>query len=278
MFKHKGAHQYMWYQDTLGQRLMINLVVVSSDLQLHVLDTRVKRGVELSTDHHLVGDHIPQPPRESLFQSTGEESPTISRTLEPEEQCGFHASHRTLDQLYTLHRVLEGSWEFAQPVHMYFVYLEKAFNRVPCGILWEVLWEYGVRGPLLRAVRSLYDWSRSLVCIASCKSDLFPVHVGLQQGCPLSLVLFINFMDRISRHSQGLEGVRFGDHRILLLLFADGVVLLAPSRQDLQHALGHFEAEYEVAGMRVTTSKSETMVLNRKKVACTLQAGGEFLS
>ncbi|KAK3550807.1 hypothetical protein QTP70_005714 [Hemibagrus guttatus] len=54
MFKYKGAHQYTWYQDTLGRRSMIDLVVMSSDLLLHVLDTRVKRGVELSTDHHLV--------------------------------------------------------------------------------------------------------------------------------------------------------------------------------------------------------------------------------
>ncbi|KAK3540421.1 hypothetical protein QTP70_030962, partial [Hemibagrus guttatus] len=99
--------------------------------------------------------------------------------------------------------VLEGSWEFAQPVHMCFVDLEKAFDRVPRGILWEVLWEYGVRGPLLRAVRSLYNRSRSLVRIAS--------------------------------------------------------------------------SECEAAGMRVSTSKSEAMVLNRKKVACTLQVGGKVL-
>ncbi|KAK3572591.1 hypothetical protein QTP86_000401 [Hemibagrus guttatus] len=33
---------------------MINFVVVSSDLRPHVLDTQVKRGAELSTDHHLV--------------------------------------------------------------------------------------------------------------------------------------------------------------------------------------------------------------------------------
>ncbi|KAK3545578.1 hypothetical protein QTP70_008127 [Hemibagrus guttatus] len=157
---------------------------------------------------------------------------------------------------------------------MCFVDLEKAFNRVPRGILWEVLWEYRVRGPLLRAVRSLYNWSRSLVHIASCKSDLFPVHVGLQQGCPLSPVLFIVFMDRISRRSQGLEGVWFGDHRISSLIFADDVVLLAPSSLDLQHALGRFAAECEAAGMRVSTSKSEAMVLDRKKVACTLQVGG----
>ncbi|KAK3542618.1 hypothetical protein QTP86_031319, partial [Hemibagrus guttatus] len=194
-----------------------------------------------------------------------------------EEQCGFQPSRGTLDQLYTLHRVLEGSWEFAQPVHMCFVDLEKAFDRVPRGILWEVLWEYGVRGPLLRAVRSLYNRSRSLVRIASCKSDLFPVHVGLRQGCPLSPVLFIVFMDRISRRSQGLEGVWFGDHRISSLIFADDVLLLAPSSLDLQHALGRFAAECEAAGMRVSTSKSEAMVLDRKKVACTLQIGGEVL-
>ncbi|KAK3517257.1 hypothetical protein QTP70_001616, partial [Hemibagrus guttatus] len=194
-----------------------------------------------------------------------------------EEQCGFRPGRGTLHQLYTLHRVLEGSWEFAQTVHMCFVDLEKAFDRVPRGILWEVLWEYGVRGPLLRAVWSLYNRSRSLVRISSCKSDLFPVHVGLRQGCPLSPVLFIVFMDRISRRSQGLEGVRFGDHRISSLIFADDVVLLASSGLDLQHALGHFSAECEAAGMRVSTSKSEAMVLDRKKVACTLQLGGEVL-
>ncbi|KAK3526552.1 hypothetical protein QTP70_030692 [Hemibagrus guttatus] len=192
-----------------------------------------------------------------------------------EDQCGFRPSHGTLDQLYTLHRVLQGSWEFVKPVHMCFVDLEKAFDRVPHGILWEVLWEYGVCGPLLRAVRSLYNRSKSLVRIASCKSDLFPVHVGLRQGCPLSPVLFIVFMDRISRRSQGLEGVRFGDHSISSLIFADDVVLLAPLSLDLQHALGHFAAECEAAGMRVSTSKSEAMVLDRKKVACTLQVGGE---
>ncbi|KAI3371926.1 hypothetical protein L3Q82_006798 [Scortum barcoo] len=131
--------------------------------------------------------------------------------------------------------------------------------------------------PLLRAVRSLYDRSRSLVRIAGSKSDLFPVHVGLRQGCPLSPVLFIIFMDRISRRSQGPEGVRFGNHRISSLLFADDVVLMASSGQDLQHVLERFAAECEAAGMRISTSKSEAMVLDRKRVACPLQVGGEVL-
>ncbi|KAI3353352.1 hypothetical protein L3Q82_019887 [Scortum barcoo] len=60
MFEHKGVHQCTWHQDTLGRRSMIDFVVVSSDLRPYVLDTRVKRGAELSTDHHLVIDRYRQ--------------------------------------------------------------------------------------------------------------------------------------------------------------------------------------------------------------------------
>ncbi|KAI3369110.1 hypothetical protein L3Q82_026075, partial [Scortum barcoo] len=41
--------------------------------------------------------------------------------------------------------------------------------------------------------------------------------------------------------------------------------------QDLQHVLERFAAECEAAGMRISTSKSEAMVLDRKRVACPLQ-------
>ncbi len=61
------------------------------------------------------------------------------------------------------------------------------------------------------------------------------------------------------------------------LSFAENVVLLAPSDQDLRHALGRFANKYEADRMTISTSKSENMVLSRKKVACPLQVGGVFL-
>ncbi|KAI3377384.1 hypothetical protein L3Q82_008574 [Scortum barcoo] len=180
-------------------------------------------------------------------QGTGEREfrPIVDPRIQ-EEQCGFRPGRGTLDQLYTLHRVLEGLWEFAQPVHMCFVDLEKAFDRVPRGILWGVLHVWGqVREPLLRAVRSLYDRSRSLVRIAG------------RAGAGGSPVW--EPQDFISAFMQ------------------DDVVLMASSGQDLQHVLERFAAECEAAGMRISTSKSEAMVLDRKRVACPLQGWVEVL-
>lgn len=48
-----------------------------------------------------------------------------------EEECGFRPGGGTLDQLFTLTRVLQGACEFAQPVHLCFVDLEKAYDHVP---------------------------------------------------------------------------------------------------------------------------------------------------
>jgi len=84
-------------------------------------------------------------------------------------------------------------------------------------------------------------------------------------------------MDRISRRSQGVEGIRFGGLRIASLLFADDVVLLASSGRDLQLSLDRFAAECEAAGMGISASKSEAMVLSRKRVECLLRVRGGVL-
>lgn len=61
-----------------------------------------------------------------------------------EERCGFCPGCGTTEQLFSLARILEGAWEYAHPVHMCFVDLEKAYDWVPRERLWEVLvWSMG---------------------------------------------------------------------------------------------------------------------------------------
>ena len=53
-FQHREAHKYTWYRPSMDQQSLVDFYIVSSDLFSDVLDVRVKRGAELSTDHHLV--------------------------------------------------------------------------------------------------------------------------------------------------------------------------------------------------------------------------------
>ncbi|KAI3369274.1 hypothetical protein L3Q82_007526 [Scortum barcoo] len=112
------------------------------------------------------------------------------------------------------------------------------------------------------------------------------LRVGSLPNSPNQCALWImeKAFDRVPRGflgvARGRRESRFGNHRISTtgsLLFADDVVLMASSGQDLQHVLERFAAECEAAGMRISTSKSEAMVLDRKRVACPLQVGGEVL-
>lgn len=68
---------------------------------------------------------------------------------------GFRPGCGTPDQLSIITRVLEGVWEFLQPVYMWFVDLKGAYDFVPQGILWGVFLEFGVGGLLLHTIQSL---------------------------------------------------------------------------------------------------------------------------
>jgi exonuclease III len=191
-----------------------------------------------------------------------------------EEQCGFRAGRGTTDQLFTLHQVFEKFWEYNRPVFAAFVDLEKAYDRVPRDLLWRTLHEYGIEGRLLGAIQSLYEDCRSCVRINGAKSDWFRVDVGLRQGCVLSPLLFIVFMDRIARRSATAEQVSVGGVGVGSLLFADDLAQLAPSAAGLQRALDRFAAECSASGMRINTEKTEVMHLSRQPARCTLHVSG----
>lgn len=61
------------------------------------------------------------------------------------------------------------------------------------------------------------------------------------------------------------------------LLLADNVVLLSSSCMDLQLSLEQLATECEAAGIRISSSKSEAMVLSWKRVECSLQVKKKVL-
>ena len=94
------------------------------------------------------------------------------------------------------------------------------------------------------------------------------------KGCVLSTLIFIiytNWWDKLSRTN---ECVTIGSCKIIRLLFAGNIVLLASSESGLQRALNGFAASSDIAGMKIISSKTEILHLSRNPVQCFLQVIG----
>ena len=90
---------------------------------------------------------------------------------------GFRKGRSCADQLFTIRQMSEKMLEKNKKMVVACVDLEKAYDWVGRDKLWNVLGEYGVKGRLLRAIRSLYKKSEACVRVKDELSDLSLIHI-----------------------------------------------------------------------------------------------------
>ena len=84
----------------------------------------------------------------------------------------------------------------------------------------------------------------------------------------------MSWMDKLSQTDKCVTIRRC---KISRLSFVDDLFLLAFSKSGLQQALNGFAAACDIAGMKVSFSKTEVLHLSRNPVQCSLQVGGVSL-
>ena len=146
---------------------------------------------------------------------------------------------------------------------------EKAFNRIVRAELWKCLAERGIFRELLRAIQSLYICSQAAVRTIEGETDWFAVKCGLRQGCVLSPLLFIIFMDNIMKRANQ------EDNSIEELMFADDLVLIAEYQIRLQEMVSNLDQQCKIYGMRISRDKTEVMVTRRELIQCDIELDGE---
>lgn len=187
-------------------------------------------------------------------------------------QGGFRPLRGCQDQIFCLRQAVEKLCEKNKDLYICFIDLEKAFDRVPREKLFGILSEYGIRGSLLKAIKSIYLGSKAAVRIDGELSDSFDVDEGVRQGCCLSPLLFIIFMDKIIKHAN-LEGnVRIGEVIMKILAYADDLVVMADDAKELQSNVDCLNAACEEFGMKISVGKTKVMHIgkSRKKIDCKL--------
>ena len=167
------------------------------------------------------------------------------------EQLGFMKGRGTTDGIFCLRQLMEKFREKQRDLHMVFIDLEKAYDRVPRQEIWRSLRERMVPEKYVRMIQEMYRnaWTRVRSSVG--ETEGFEVQVGLHQGSALSPFIFNVVMDVITQDLR--EAVPW------CILYADDIVLCAERKEDLEVKLERWRAALEGRGMRISRSKTEYM-------------------
>ena len=157
--------------------------------------------------------------------------------------------------------------------------LEKAYDNVIRELMWQVMDEYGIRGSLAKAVKSMYVNCEACVNIKEGNSEWFPVKKGVRQGCVMSPWLFNVYMDRIVREAKERfsGGVKLEESDVQFLLFADDLILVAEREEDVENNLNILDEVMAKWSMKVNWGKTKALVVKRGGGSCNVSVKGEMV-
>ena len=183
-----------------------------------------------------------------------------------EGQGGFRRGRSCIDNIFSLNELIQGRIRENKATYTFFLDVKKAYDTVWRDGLWFKMWEMGIRGKMWRIVRSLYLKNRSCVYLEGKTSGFFSVNQGVAQGCTLSPTLFLIYIDGLLRELEGCPdlGVKFSDHIMHGLLFADDFVGVAETDQTLQSLIDRIHNYSKLWRFEANVKKSAVIVFFSK--------------
>ena len=187
-----------------------------------------------------------------------------------DEQNGFRPGRSCNDHIYSLtailrHRILQKKSTFVS-----FIDAEKAFDRVDRNLLLFKLLKYGVNGKFYDNLVSMYTGCLSAISINGKLTDWFDIGYGVRQGDTLSPTLFNIFANDLIDDVNNLDmGVCIGSRKLSILLYADDVVLVAETENDLQEMLNQVTDWGRKWRIKFNNSKSKIVHYRPKNIPMT---------
>lgn len=196
-------------------------------------------------------------------------------------QAGFRPHRGTADNVFVLSHVTERARHYGRPVYCAFIDFRKAYDSINRDLLWEALQGMGVHGSFLDSLKQMYGHVEMRVKLDGRLGRPFAAPFGVKQGDPLSPLLFGLYMDRLEQYMLSVcrdLGARLTEsQRVSLLLYADDLVLLAESPEELQRLLDALHSFTVSNHMTVNVSKSAILACGDPQWRGALTYAGEAL-
>ena len=176
-----------------------------------------------------------------------------------DEQNGFRKDRPCEDHIYSLTSIIRNRKNEGQDTYTCFVDMAKAFDRVNRDILFIKLANIGISGNMLESFKTVYADCKASVSMNASYTDFFSITSGVKQGDVISPTLFSIFIYDLVKGIKRLDlGVEIGsDFKVSILLFANDIVLIAPSELNLQLMLNYLSKWCIENQMEVNINKTK---------------------
>ena len=136
-------------------------------------------------------------------------------------------------------------WEKNKDIHCVFIDFKQAFDSVWRLGMIEVMNFLGFEENLKRTIKKLYENTTAKIRKDSIISENFETASGVIQGCPLSPHLFNIYLEWIMEMALADQegGIAVNGTKITNLRYADDIVLLAESKEELQNMTTKIEEQ-----------------------------------
>jgi len=180
-------------------------------------------------------------------------------------QFGFKKKLGTDQCIYMLKEIIDAYKVLNGSIFICFLDASKAFDRVNHNTLFKKLLSRGVPCYIVRILAFWYANQTNCVRWGGVYSDSFNVSNGVRQGGILSPFLFNVYIDDLScRLNDCRTGCSFAGMLINHLMYADDLVLIAPSTAGLQKLLNLCEKYGVDHDVKYNAKKSAVMVFRSR--------------
>ena len=182
-----------------------------------------------------------------------------------EEQNGFRKNRCCTDNIYIIQQAINIQKTRRKPLYLAVLDLEKAYDNISRDFLYHMLDTMGCDKKAINIIKSLYMETKVRFKVNNTYTRWINSNQGLRQGCNMSPFLFAIVMEELIARIKELDiGIKIDGLRLCILLYADDIILIAESEEDLRKALICTRNFGSVCNLAISQNKSKIIVAGKQ--------------